>query len=233
MRIDICIPAYNEEDVIEEAAKSVVTSLRAIPGADMRVVVVDNGSTDRTAERAASISGVSVMKIEERGKGAAITAAARESNADYFGFIDADLSASPDDIATLLKVVQSGEADIAVGSRLLDTKTVQREWLRTLSSHFFNALRRLLLGITVKDSQCGLKMMNPRGREVLAECMEKGWFFDMEFLMRAQRNGLTVREIPIRWDEHHFPGRQSKLRFIRDGFGAVRAMIRIRRSVNS
>ncbi len=233
MRLDICIPAYNEEDVIEDAARSVVASLRAIRGADMRIVVVDNGSTDKTAERAASVSGVSVMTIAERGKGAAIIAAAKESRADYFGFIDADLSASPDDIGKLLKVIEESEADIAVGSRLLNKKIVQREWLRTLSSHVFNVLRRFLLGITVKDSQCGLKVMNGRGREALAECKERGWFFDMEFLMRAQKNGLTIREVPIQWDEHHFPARQSKLRFIRDAFGGVRAMIRIRRSVNS
>ena len=227
MRIDICIPAFNEEKIIAEAAQEVVEVLRGIANIESRVIVVDNGSTDETASRAKKVPGVSVLMVPTKGKGAAVIAAARSSSSDIFGFIDADLSADPDDIPKLLAPLVRNEYDIAIGSRLMDTKLVRRELLRTFFSKVFNLLRKAALGISVQDTQCGLKLMNPRGREVLTRCKETGWFFDMEFLAQAERSGLRILEIPVHWDEHRFAGRASKLNLLRDGFKALAAFIRI------
>ena len=225
--IEMCIPAYNEEAIIAESVQRVRGALEKIT-ASPEVTVVSNASTDATVERARGLGGVRVLSIEERGKGAAIVAAAQASGAGIFGFIDADLSADPADIAILFGALECGECDIAIGSRLMDAALVERTGLRTFSSRVFNLLRKIVLGISAKDSQCGLKLMNVRGRELLASCEEKGWFLDMEFLFCAERAGLRVREIPIHWNEHRFPGRASKLKVVRDGVGALRAMVRIR-----
>jgi glycosyltransferase involved in cell wall biosynthesis len=230
MKIEICIPAFNEAQVIAETANAVLHVFRASQ-MGVAVTVSDNASTDGTARIAQGIEGVSAMSISTRGKGAAVVAAARRSNADIFGFIDADLSASPADIISLLSLVKRGECDIAIGSRLLDTGIVNRGIFRTFSSRIFNILRRMIVGIAVEDTQCGLKLMNAKGREILAQCMETGWFFDIEFLMRAQRAGLHILEVPIHWNEHRFPGRAGKLNHFRDGIEAIRAMLRIRRSL--
>lgn len=229
MNIDICIPAFNEEKIIAESARRVMSVLAQIPGARYRLVVADNGSTDQTAAAARRALGVEVLAVPVRGKGAAVREAARASSADVFGFIDADLSADPEDIPRLLEVLAQGKSDIVIGSRLLDTSAVTRDWMRTLSSRIFNMLRKMILGISVRDTQCGLKLMNGKGRVVLASCVEMGWFLDMEFLARAERSGLSVREMPVFWQEHRFPGRESKLKLFRDSLGAVRAMLRIRR----
>ena len=231
MKIDICIPAFNEEKIIVEATGAVRDALGKIAGSEFRIIVADNGSTDKTAALAGKCEGVSVLSLSVRGKGAAVVAAAKASEADIFGFIDADLSADPRDITKILSPIARSECDISIGSRLIDKRTVRREWLRTLSSVLFNILRRAILGVSVADTQCGLKLMNGKGREVMRRCTERGWFFDMEFLARAERAGLALREIPINWDEHRFAGRASKLNLLRDSIGAVRAMIRIRRSV--
>lgn len=225
MRIDICIPAHNEARIIEEAVASVRTALERF--SDVRITVVDNASTDATAERAKE-AGARVLSIPIKGKGAAVVAAAKESDADMFVFIDADLSADPEDIAPLVETVLRGECDIAIGSRLMDTDIVERAFFRTLSSHLFNLARRTLIGIRAQDSQCGLKVMNRKGTALLAACRETGWFFDIEFLARAEKNGLIIKEVPVHWDEHRFPDRQSKLRMTRDGFAAFTAMMRIR-----
>lgn len=225
MRIDICIPAHNEARIIGESVTSVRAALQRF--SDVRIDVVDNASTDATAERAGE-AGARVLSIQVMGKGAAVVAAAKESDADMFGFIDADLSADPADIAPLVETVLRGECDIAIGSRLMDTKIVERALLRTLSSHLFNFARRVLIGIKAKDSQCGLKVMNRKGTALLAACRETGWFFDMEFLARAEKSGLIIKEVPVHWDEHRFPDRQSKLHLMRDGFAAFAAMVRIR-----
>ena len=91
----------------------------------------------------------------------------------------------------------------------------------------------MILGIKVVDSQCGLKVMNASARDVLRTCIETGWFLDLEFLAIAERAGLRIKELPVHWNEEVYDGRQSKLRIIRDGFGAVSAMIRIRRNLKS
>ena len=228
MKIELCIPAFNEERVIAESAMRVRDALRTI-SSDSRVTVVSNASTDVTAARAGSVEGLHVLQIKERGKGAAIVASARESHTDFFGFIDADLSADPSDITVLFRALERGECDIAIGSRLMDTGMVERTWMRTMSSRAFNMLRKLLLGISAQDSQCGLKLMNERGRSILASCQETGWFLDMELLFCAERAGLRVHEIPIHWNEQRYEGRASKLRVMRDGIGALTAMMRIRR----
>ena len=231
MSIEICIPAFNEAPVIAESARAVVQAFRTAKK-DVVVTVADNASTDRTADIAKGIEGVSVLTVPIRGKGAAVIAVARHSNADFFGFIDADLSADPADIIPILSLVERGDCDIAIGSRLTDVTKVQRGMVRTLSSRMFNILRKAIVGVdSVEDTQCGLKVMNERGRHILALCAETGWFFDMEFLARAERAGLRLREVPIRWDEHRFPERISKLHYVRDSIESVRAMFRIRRAI--
>jgi dolichyl-phosphate beta-glucosyltransferase len=230
MRIDIAIPAYNEEAIIEACVSEIRSSLASLPHTH-RIIVANNGSSDRTGHIARG-AGATVLEVPVKGKGAALSAAARLADAPYFAFIDADLSAHPRELARMLAEMESSGADIVIGSRLADESAVHRAFLRTLSSQLFNTLRRLLLGIGVMDTQCGLKLMNEKGRALLAECEETGWFLDMEFLARAERAGLRIIEIPVEWTEFYFKGRASKLALVRDGVGAGLAMLRIRRRLS-
>jgi len=230
VKLLLAIPAYNEADIIVPTLTEVTETLSQIPGLSWHVLVVDNASSDGTAKAVtdAAIADTSVITTSQKGKGLAIRAAADYAReADYFGFIDADLSADPHSIAVVLKACQDG-ADIAIGSRLLTTSHVKRGSLRTLSSKLFNLLRRVLLGISVADSQCGLKIMNQSGVTVLHACKEKKWFLDMELLARAQKKGLRITEVPITWDEYHYKDRKSKLSLWSDGFAALSAMMRIK-----
>ena len=227
MKIDICIPAWNEEQIIVEAVESVRNVLRNVFSTEFCIIVADNGSTDETSSRVKKCTGVSVLSVPRHGKGTAVVAAAQVSTADIFGFIDADLSADPSDILKLLAPLLRDECDISIGSRLMDTSMVKRERIRTFLSRLFNKMRKAILGISVLDTQCGLKLMNSKGRDALAHCKERGWFFDMEFLARAERAHLRIVEIPVNWNEHRFAGRKSKLNMVRDGFGALIAFARI------
>ena len=227
--LEIAVPALNEEAVIGETVERLRAELLRLTPSH-RIVVVDNGSRDATTLRARA-AGAAVITLGEHGKGRAVIEAARASGARIFGFIDADLSADPRDIEPLYRALERDECDIAIGSRLVDTSLVTRERLRTLSSVIFNTFRKTLLGISVKDTQCGLKLMNERGKATLSRCEETGWFFDMELLARAEHEGLRVHEFAIRWEEHRYVGRESRLRMVRDGFGAIVAMFRIRRQI--
>ncbi len=227
MKVDVCIPAYNEARIIADSVRR-VQNVMASRGIDAHICVVDNGSTDGTAN-AVVATGASVLRVDERGKGAAVISCARASQADTFCFIDADLSADPGDMSELLELIRTDACDIAIGSRLLNTHVVRRGVFRTFTSKVFNTLQRLIVGVGARDVQCGLKCMNVKGRALLATCEEKGWFFDMELLARAEKSGLRVKEVPVHWQEDRYKGRKSKLRLLRDGAGALRAMFRIRK----
>ncbi len=227
MRADIVIPAFNEGVIIEETLRETVAALETVPF-PVRIIVADNASTDATAEAARSVEGIDVLYVPERGKGAAVRAAARLSTAELFGFLDADLSAHPREFLRLASAMETEGTDIAIGSRLHEPRQVRRSFLRTLSSRTFNLIRRILLGITVYDTQCGLKLMNEKGRELLASCEETGWFFDIELLAKAEKVGLRVSEVPVPWEEFRYEGRKSKLNVLYDGWGGIQAMLRIR-----
>lgn len=224
--IDVVVPAYNEEAVIEASVRELEDTLSAFP-LPHRIVVADNGSTDATAA-CARRAGAEVLAVPVRGKGAALRYAARASEAPLFAFIDADLSAHPRELAHFYAVMRERGADLVIGSRLIAREGVNRSALRTFSSLVFNLLRRLILGISVADTQCGLKLMNERGRNILRECEETGWFVDMELLAKAERAGLVIIELPVAWEEFRYKGRVAKLNVIRDGIGAISAMMRIR-----
>jgi len=222
------MPAYNEADIIAEAVASVATELQKIPGIDWRIIVADNGSSDGTGAIVEALGNpaVSVLSISKKGKGNAIVETARASSADVFGFIDADLSADPRHIAELLAHLR--DADIAIGSRLHKEAVVDRGVLRSLSSEVFNLMRKLALGLTVADTQCGLKLANVSGKKHLVLCQESGWFLDVEWLARLDGAGLTIREVPISWTEQRFSDRESKLNVVTDGLRALGAFVRIR-----
>ncbi len=230
MKLDLAMPAYNEAPIIARAAGIVSATLGAIPNLTWHLTVVDNASTDGTAQVVAALGDphVSALSIPTKGKGAAVVAAACASEGEVFGFIDADLSADPHHIAEFLEILERDEADVVIGSRLSRGARVDRGWVRTFSSRLFNTLRHMLLGVQVEDSQCGLKLTNARGKEELRACSETGWFFDVEWLSRLERKGLRINEVPITWKEELFTGREAKLRVLTDGAEAIIAFFRIR-----
>lgn len=235
MRLDLVIPAYNEAPIIAESVRVVREALHALPVPySPRIIVANNASTDDTGDivRALGYDDVRVLDVPEKGKGAAVIAAARFSDADYFGFIDSDLSADPSHIGDLLSHLEHG-AHIAVASRLHKDATIDRSYLRTLSSRVFNLLRKILVGVPIEDSQCGLKLATREGKEPLLACVERGWFYEVEWLARAHRAGLRIYEHPISWVEFRFKDRKSKLRVVADGIEAIRAFMRIRNRITS
>lgn len=232
MKIELCIPAYNEAGTILQALD--VLRRAFPPDLPIDIVVAENGSTDGTAEivESAGLSGVRVLRVDGKGKGLAIRSAARQSDADIFGFIDADLSADPSVIPHLIKRIEQG-SDIAIGSRMLDSGLVNRGALRTFSSRAFNLLARTILDVECSDTQCGLKFMNREARQLMSRVEESGWFFDLELLALGSAQGMRIEEHPVPWEEFRFPERQSKLRVVKDGIQAVQSMFRIRRRIKS
>jgi len=236
----LTIPAKNEAPYIQDTIRRLHKSLAELE-CPWRLVVVENGSDDNTAEIVLAMQSdpryankLQLLSCAITGKGAAIIHSANElssAEGSLFGFIDADLSADPDAIPSMIKRIESGSADIVIASRLLITKTTNRSLVRTLSSQAFNLFAGSMLRLKVKDAQCGLKIMNQKALNVLRTCKEQGWFLDIEFLAKARQYGLRVAEVPVPWIEFRYPLRKSHIRHIRDGLSAISAIYKIRQRI--
>jgi len=234
-KFELCVPIYNEAGIIERTVTTLAETLSKRKDLEWQVTVVDNCSTDNSRELvlALLLPNVRLMQLSEKGKGGAVVTAARRTDADIFGFIDADLSVDPSCILPMVERVEKGEADAIVGSRMLDASRVNRGIFRKFVSWCFRTLRKLILGVEVEDSQCPLKIMNRPATAVLADCKERTWFFDIELLALLTKRGFTFKEVPIIWEENRYEGRKSKIRFSRDAVDAFFALFRIRNRLDS
>jgi glycosyltransferase involved in cell wall biosynthesis len=202
-KVSVIVPAYNEEKVLERNINRLREILESILD-DYEIIISEDGSTDSTAQIARSIecSTIRVSSNERRmGKGAAIKCAASKATGSLMLFMDADLASDPSQVKQLVEKLNDG-ADVVIGSRYLRESKAQRSAVRYFASRSFNTLVRLVLGSKISDHQCGFKAFRKETALPIIEQVEnKRWFWDTEFLVRAQRKGLKVDEIPIAWKE--------------------------------
>ncbi|WP_183092860.1 glycosyltransferase [Nocardioides stalactiti] len=228
--LHIVIPAYNEELRLPRtlhALRRYVAQRRSVLG-EVEVLVVDNASTDRTAEvaRAADSTGLPVRVVEcaRRGKGAAVRAGLLASNADLVAFMDADGATDLTALEDAWRRFQLG-ADVVIGSRAVDGAVAEVRNCRTRSAGaaaYRRIARRLVPGIA--DTQCGFKVI--RGgiaRAVAVDLEATGFSFDVELLVRLRATGARIAEIPVTWTD--VPG--STFVPARHGAGAFTELARI------
>jgi glycosyltransferase involved in cell wall biosynthesis len=229
--VEIVIPAYNEQRVLRESVFTLHAHVRAaVPGCETRITIVDNASTDATAalgrELAAHLPAVTLLRVPEKGRGRALRAAWSISDADVIAYMDVDLSTDLRALAPLIQPLLDGGADLAIGSRLAPGAEVQRSLMRELVSRSYNGLLRAVLGASFSDAQCGFKAGRRETVQALLGAVEnQTWFFDTELLYLAQRNGLRIHEVPVRWVED----RQSSVAILATALENLRGIARLRR----
>lgn len=205
--LSIVIPAYNEEQRLPATIETVKTYLDTKSFEFAEVVVVDDGSKDRTAEivRRATSQDPRLRLVSNpgnRGKGYAVRHGMQTAKGDWVLFTDADLSAPIEELDKLIAAVQSEQADGAIGSRALDRSLVgkHQSLVREMAGRFFNLLMRLATGLPYHDTQCGFKMLRSDvARTVAARQQSEGFGFDVEILYIAKKHGFRVVEVPVRW----------------------------------
>ena len=127
----------------------------------------------------------------------------------------------------IIEPIARDEADVAFGSRALNRKLIshRQPWRREQAGRVFNLLVRLATGLPVWDTQCGFKAFRMQAcRQIIAAGKVDGFGFDVELLFLAQRAGLRLREIPVRWS--HYEG--SKVDFVHDSVRMLREVISLR-----
>jgi len=182
----VIIPAYNEE-------KRIGKVLQGIPEFVDEVIVVDDGSKDKTSEVARKF-GVEVIRLERNeGKGKAMSEGIKEASGDIIVFIDADGQHRPEEIIKLVEPIVNGEADFVIGSRLIKAQG-ERPLIRKISNFITTYLTRLKLGIRVRDTQSGFRAIR---REFLPEIESKRYEVETEVLIKAVKKGARVKEVPV------------------------------------
>lgn len=227
MTYSFIIPAYNEESAIAEAVAAVLAYADRL--GDAELVVVDDGSSDATAARvqaaAASDPRVRLVRLSaNRGKGAAVKAGMAAATGEWRIFLDADLSTRPEEFESFRAHLAA--ADVLVGSRAVPGAriAVHQPYWREQGGRIFNRIIQLLLGLPIRDTQCGFKCFSARAAAHFAETRTDGWAFDAEVLARAHRAGLRLQELPVAW--RHDPTSHVRLGGIAR---ALADLMRIRR----
>lgn len=188
----VVIPAYNEAQTIGK----VLSRLRE--HGYTRVIVVDDGSSDQTSEVAGQEGAMLLRHVCNRGSGGAVVTgikAAVQSQADIIVTMDADGQHDPAEIPRLIAPIQNGEADIVIGSRMLDPRGMP--WSRRLANHIANLCTRLLFRSSSSDSQSGLRALSREAAGRL-RLTTSGHEVCSEIIAEIARNRLRCKELPVR-----------------------------------
>ncbi len=202
--VEIVTPAHNEAEYLERCVER-LSELAASMPSQVRITVVDSGSTDDTWQVAQTLAeryGITAIRVDLPGRGRAIRAAWSASDADVLAYTDVDLSGDVTALPMMVDLVGSGAADVVIGSRLLEGARVRRRWSRSVMSHTYSQIVQWLAAPPVLDLQCGLKVIDARvAREVLHHVDNEDWFFDTELLLAAWQSGHRLVEVPLEWSE--------------------------------
>ncbi len=204
--VDIVIPVHNEERDLRASVLRLHAYLTQQFPFSARITIADNASTDATpavaAELAEELPEVRVLRLNDKGRGRALAAAWLTSDARVVSYMDVDLSTGLSALLPLVAPVISGHSQVSIGSRLVAGSRVRRGPKREVISRVYNILLRLVLRVRFKDAQCGFKALRADvARSLLPDVVNRNWFFDTELLVRAERAGLRIHELPVDWTD--------------------------------
>ena len=171
-------------------------------------------------------SQVHYIRIEQRGRGRALRHVWSLSQADIVGYMDIDLSTNLSALPPLVNAIHKHGYDLSIGSRLSKGSVViGRSFKRELVSRSYSLLFRSLFFTSFRDAQCGFKAVSRKVcREVLPEVKDTGWFFDSELLILSDKNGYSIKEIPVQWGDDP----DTKVKIIGTARENLRGLLRLR-----
>ncbi len=203
IEVTAIIPVFNDQTALEIAIPQSLAILSTITD-KFEIIIAEDGSTDGSPEFVSSCEQqdhrIHLLHNDERlGRGRALNRAITGAKGSIVCYYDVDLATDMQHLPDLINAIRDGCA-IATGSRLLPDSDIQRTGGREIASRTYNFLVRIFLGSALYDHQCGFKAFNKQKiLSVIPAIKSQHWFWDTELLVRGQRQGLTVREFPVRW----------------------------------
>lgn len=219
--INIFLPIYNEEKIVKENILKVYNEIKKLKE-EFKIFIIDDGSKDKTPEICKELTKEhkeinhlyfenGPSRRENLGK-----SFLNIPNNEIICFMDIDLASDIQRTNDLINYIKEGY-DVSIGSRYKGIKSV-RSIKRLIISKTYNGIICLLFGSKIDDHQCGFKAFkSEKIKEIIQQMgydnsFKRGWFWDAEILLRAQKNGFKIQEFPIKWEA----GKQSSFNFQRE-----------------
>ena len=228
--LSVVIPTFNEEKCIGESLKKILPFLKAKPYA-WEVVIVDDGSQDRTVEIVREICQPSdqvriLQNSQNLGKGGAVRAGMLQAKGKYVFFTDADLSVPFETIDLFLPQLEAG-FDLVIGTRGIDRTVVEirQPWYRECMGKAYTYLTNWILNLKLSDFTCGWKgFCREVAHDLFGHQHLTGWSFDAEILFLAKMRRYRLIEIPVRWRNNA----ATKVKLWKDVIGSFLGLIQVR-----
>ena len=227
--VDLVVPVYNEEASLAASIETLL-AVETSRGTEVTIIIADNASTDKTPIIAATLAAehpnVEYVRLEQKGRGRALSRVWQSSTADIVAYTDVDLATDIRVLEPMVEVIRSGLADVAIASRLQPGLEIERGIRREIMSRCYNRLLKLSLGVGFSDAQCGFKAMSQRAaRELLPQVEDNEWFFDTELLARAEWAGYRIHEFGTDWIDDP----DSSVDVVSTAWKDIKGIVRLRR----
>ena len=211
MKVNIVFPVLNEERRLEKGIRRTEKYLKMHDTIDAVITIVDNGSTDSTLDIIKSLANeygnIDYISLKEKGFGLAFREAVLVNECEIIGYVDVDLST---DIKYLKNVLDGferhSEIDVIKGNRLSKKSKVNgRKATRNITSVGLDLLIKLVFGVKVSDTMEGFQFFRKKciDRLVEASSDDNGWFYCAELLIRGEKMGYRIAELPVVWNDDY------------------------------
>lgn len=201
--LSIIVPCFNEEKIIYNNLIKIYQFMIK-QKVNFEIILINDGSKDKTElEIKKAINYLNSKRIKafnlkkNQGKGYAVKEGVKKSSGDYVLFMDADLATDLKEITNFIKI--KDKFDIIIGNRI--SKKAKREIFRKLSGKISYLITQLVLGLDIKDTQCGFKLFNKKSLIIFKEQKINRWGFDFELLYLARKKGFKIKEVLVKWKE--------------------------------
>ncbi len=211
MMLTIIFPVLNERLRLESGITRTVEYLSGIEFEDYEIIIVDNGSEDETPQIAEGLCQkypkVRYERINIRGVGAAFRRGVELSSGEIVGYMDIDLSTNIKHLGEAIHIFKTRDSVQYInGSRFAaESDTQGRKWYRKITSQGLLILLKLFLGMKSTDAICGFTFVRrPVALSLVEGCsQDNGWFYMIEYLLRAEKRGVEVLDYPVEWQEDY------------------------------
>jgi len=210
IKLSFVVPYYNEEEIIKQSIREILRQLsNQFPDSSYELLLVNDNSNDHSSEIVKEFGSLPYVHLVNFPTGPShrenMAKAMKQAKGDIICFFDIDLSCDITYLKNLIDAIEIEGFDLAIGNRYHRMSILDRSLGRKLISLVYNPLIRILWGSKLSDHQCGFKAFKESIFTVLWDEMgfdspfTRGWFWDTELLLRAQKKSYKIKEIPVKW----------------------------------